>query len=753
MGEIMSSKQLAIIGAGPSCVYVLERITAYATHTLHPFSLDLYIFDRSGQFGSGEVHSTQQPKSSFLNRIAGQVSFAADETIQDSGPLLPSGDRLALHEWCRQQYQQTKDEIFNIKAEDWPKRYIHGLALKYYFERYCSILKYSCPYINLKINHAEVLDIIEKENKFLLITDDPKLGTFEADHVLFATGHSSNDPSKCETVKTYVEFSKKHSATYVPSAYPLEYSIPSEKIGNKTVVACDGMGLTAIDIILYLSEGRGGIFEKSSSGKLKYKPSGLEPSRVIPFSGSGLFTFARPFNAKERNLEELEHKGIFLTDTAIDELRKSVGKPIEIKYFGIRYQLDFERHIWPLIILEMSFVYYKTLLGDFFAEYVKKSLLPVYKNYLSNGGDDLEIPQIIDNLIEPLEKCVDEVASLIDSVFLGQQSLSRISNVDYPWNLPETINRYIDVIYGNSFREEIKEALKRNDSINSIVKKYTSPFDHKLMLKENKFKWIDQIQPIKLEDYNSPESYQKALLRFMHKDHLWAAQNNLDNPAKAAADGVWRDLRPVLAHAADFGGLNAKSHKIFLDIYMRYHNRLCNGAALEVMEKMMALIEFGMLDVSVGPNAHLQMDMSTGKFRVQGPNTGANYEIDFLIDAKVHAFDPEKDIRPLYPNLYRRGLIQKWQNPSLDGNHFEPGGLALTPDFHPIRINGQIDRRLTFLGPPTEGIMFFQLGALRPNKNHHVMQDILLWFRDFWKEVIETNPEKTSSVSYVVARG
>lgn len=31
--------------------------------------------------------------------------------------------------------------------------------------------------------------------------------------------------------------------------------------------------------------------------------------------------------------------------------------------------------------------------------------------------------------------------------------------------------------------------------------------------------------------------------------------------------------------------------------------------------------------------------------------------------------------------------------------------------------------------------MFFQLGALRPNRNHHVVQDILCWMREFWTTV------------------
>ncbi len=221
----------------------------------------------------------------------------------------------------------------------------------------------------------------------------------------------------------------------------------------------------------------------------------------------------------------------------------------------------------------------------------------------------------------------------------------------------------------------------------------------------------------------------------MTTDHLWAAQDNLTNPAKAAADGVWRDLRPVLGHAVDFGGLNAASHQRFLDTYMRHHNRLANGAALEVMEKILALVDHGIVDVSTGPGAEAHGDEETGRFVVRGPRTGVRREVDVLVDARVHPFDPEADVAPIYSQLLRRGLVRKWRNPGPAGGGFEPGGLDLTAEFHPVRADGTVDRRLTFLGPPSEGVMFFQLGALRPNQNHHVMQDVLCWVREFWGDV------------------
>jgi hypothetical protein len=243
----------------------------------------------------------------------------------------------------------------------------------------------------------------------------------------------------------------------------------------------------------------------------------------------------------------------------------------------------------------------------------------------------------------------------------------------------------------------------------------------------------------------SAQEYRDALLDFIDRDHLSAAQGNVTNPAKAAADGVWRDLRPVLAHAVDFGGLTAESHRRFLDVYLRHHNRLCNGAALEVMEKIRAAMESGVVDAAAGPQARVVPDTTTGRFQVRGPHTGADIGVDVLVDARVHAFDPERDVLPLYPNLLRRGVVRKWRNPGGGDADFEPGGLDLDSRFHPVQTDGRADPRLTFLGPPSEGVMFFQLGALRPNQNHHVMQDVLTWLGDFWGSAAEQHPARAAA--------
>ena len=55
-----------------------------------------------------------------------------------------------------------------------------------------------------------------------------------------------------------------------------------------------GIGLTFIDAVLSLTEGRGGTFERMPDGRLSYRASGGEPATILPFSRSGLPMAPKP---------------------------------------------------------------------------------------------------------------------------------------------------------------------------------------------------------------------------------------------------------------------------------------------------------------------------------------------------------------------------------------------------------------------------------------------------------------------------
>jgi hypothetical protein len=135
---------------------------------------------------------------------------------------------------------------------------------------------------------------------------------------------------------------------------------------------------------------------------------------------------------------------------------------------------------------------------------------------------------------------------------------------------------------------------------------------------------------------------------------------------------------------------------------------------------------------------------SSGRpFAVEGPHTGVQRELDWIVDAKVHPFDAALSESPLYPQLLKRGLVQKWRNPagSAGAEDFCPGGIHLSPSGHPWRAGRAVNTSLTFMGAPVDRIRFFQLVAARPNASSPVLREADVWAREIMSAIAQSHDE------------
>jgi hypothetical protein len=708
--------RLAIVGGGPRATYALERLSATVDGLGPRGRLEVRVFERCGEFGSGVAHSPSQPRTSYLNRISSQVGFAADESVRGAGPLRPVAQRPTLHEWCRTRYAQTGEADFDLGPEDWPRRYVHGLALQEMFASYVRQLR-AHPGVEVWLHPDEVVDITPG---LTVTTADG--GSYPADEVLLLTGHTHHDPQRSPRASRFTSFAARSGAAYVPYAYPLDTALPPGISGPGTVVGLAGTGLTAIDAVLHLTEGRGGRFTPDPLGGLRYRPSGAEPSSIVAFSGSGLFTFTRPVNHKDLDPERLEHRGVFLTTDAVDRLREAVGVPGGPAGGPVRRQLDFEADLLPVIVLEMAYLHYGTLFGSGVARSLTDRAGPGYRAFLDGRRTE--------SLLGPVEAAVDTIAAALESVLTGKLPLR---DVEAPgWDPAEALGRWVGVVFGPGPRAHLPALLESPAELARTAAGWRSPWRLDEHPGGNRFSWRQGIAPVPDASTATPEHYRAAVVDFMDRDRRWADQGNLDNPHKAAADGVWRDLRGVISYAVDDAGLTAPSQHLFTSRYLRHHNRLANGAAPEVMARIEALARHGLLDLSTGPGATARPDGSTGRFRVDGPATGASRQLDTLVDARLHAFDPDRDAAPLYRRLAAAGTVRLWRNQSVAGA-YEPGGIDLTAEGHPVRADGTVERRITVLGPPAEGVRSFLLSALRPSRDHYVIRELVTWQHRFWR--------------------
>ncbi|CAM4047884.1 FAD/NAD(P)-binding protein [Pseudoalteromonas byunsanensis] len=727
---------LVIVGAGPNSTYAMERLAAELTAVPPNQPVHIHVVEKSGHFGAGWVHSPTQPPSSMLNRIVGQIAFACDETNVEAKHLLPKSQRPTFYEWCRDKFIKTQDKRFDLQPEDWPRRYLHGVALVEMFARYQDILE-TIPNVSVHLYNSEVVDVKPEQERYKVALADAEHGPITADHILFVTGHSVNRPREGSHVELVQNFANQSGFPYVPFAYPLESNVLAQFTSKEHVVGCVGLGLTAIDVILYLTEGRGGEFKLDANGRsYSYQASGEEPAKIVGFSQSGLFTGARPFNAKEEDLEKFEHRGVFFTEATIDQLREHLGIRTVGEDGQEIVQIDFEKHLFPIVYLEMALLYYKVMFGENYAVQLTELLTPAVQKFMTTAMDaHQDMSAGIDYFVEQLNQSVDLVFDVINQFIQGTPLAQIESQFATPF-CKEVLTHYLQFIFGFAQIERISSVLDNDDrrDILAWFEHSTSPFGHELAPKVHRFSWSSLISPIKPEQYCDGQSYTKALLAFMEYDHLQAEQGNLCNPSKAACDGVWRDLRQLFAYAADFGGFTASSHEVFVKQYMRYHNRLANGTCIEVMEKMTALVRAGILDVSLGPAPKIEPSNSDTKLLLNGCG-GNQIKVDSLIDARLHDLDVRLDRTALYSNLYQNGVIEAWEYPSHEEGVYYPGGIKLSGDFHPIDTQGQINRALTFLGPVSEGVMFFQVGAARPCQNHHVLSDIIEWSEELLSQI------------------
>jgi hypothetical protein len=677
---------IVLIGGGVLCTYAMERLAALLPRRAGAFTVT--VVDRSGRFGAGETHSDLQPSTSYLNRAAGQIALGADGSVVAADELLPAGVPTFM-QWLAQRCSEGRDERFALRATDMPRRFVHGVALRDAFDRYATVLR-SCGHVIFSCVHADAVDIAEPDGAHRALCVHLSDGTtLAADAALVATGHRrwrTQDAPVAGQDAGGSGFAAR--ATY---AYPIEH-IDGRVTAGSTVRVL-GMGLAAIDVILHLTEGRGGRYVTDADAVLPiYVPSGAEPKLIVAESPSGLLPRARPLNEKIA-VPGSEHRAIYLTTAAIDRLRRSVGRPACLRSAGVVNQLDFDDHVQPLMMLEMAHVYYRVLLGDGYAERARRLVWPHYEAFLDDGdGTELWRASAL-----ALDAEFDEtVASLSTATARLRASASAV----------ESVGSFTRCVYGEALRPEAWRA--------ALQQRRPSPWGHPVRLAAHRF--TPAVVGDAMTVRPAVRSWTDAQLHAGVRDLVAARQGNLSNPVKAAIDAVWRDLRAEICHAVDRGGLVAASHRRFIDVHLRHYNRRSNGPGIEAMSKVLALVQQGLV---------VLQPADAGSAGTRG-DAGPAVRADHTIEARVHPFDVSRIDDPMYVNLLTRGLVRRWRNPGADGD-FEPGGLDLDESFRPYRRDGVVDPRLTFLGAPTEGVAFFQASAGRPNSSNYVLRNVAAW--------------------------
>lgn len=340
--------KIAIVGGGPRCLTLLDQLSLATRSCGSRF--DVVIYDPN-QAGEG-AHPVDQDPCLLTNTLASQVTIYAPTRSSDpnsppTGPSFTDWARAAGYRRVKNEYLLTK-EGEPISEDDYLPRSLLGLYLRNAFQ---NILARMPSNVSVRHQRDSVVEI--DVNDLGQPTLTMKAGDrHTVDFLFLTTGHSEEKPTAEH--RKLAEFAQDHTkanprVAFISHPYPLNRL---NQLSADSVVALQGLGLTAYDVIASLTLGRGGRYE-GDAPSLRYVASGDEPQIRI-FSRSAI-----PFAARGKNQKGIggRHVARFFTPAVIETLRAERERTTTTR------KLDFCSDVLPLIKLEMAYAYRCAVLG------------------------------------------------------------------------------------------------------------------------------------------------------------------------------------------------------------------------------------------------------------------------------------------------------------------------------------------------------------------------------------------------------
>jgi len=306
---------IGIIGVGPKGFFGFERLLANLKSN-PGVKIHIHLFNLNKLFATGWIYDPQQPDYLKMNYPNIHISL---ESISKPSSIIKI---ISFSEWQANRFnKEIEQEDYQIAS-----RAEVGVYFNHYFHR---LIEAAPEHITIHTHKNRVESIDKVDRHYLIHTNDEKLKSPYFSSLLITTGHSTSISSKM--IKTPV------TKNYVPFIYPIQEQLGS--LPSNTIIACKGMGLTAIDAVLGLTEGRGGEFKLNAKKECSYIKSGEEPLKIYPFSLSGIPIIPRNPNPRG------SQKSFFFKRFIEDDTSKT-------KIF------DFEKELLPLIKQDILGEYY-----------------------------------------------------------------------------------------------------------------------------------------------------------------------------------------------------------------------------------------------------------------------------------------------------------------------------------------------------------------------------------------------------------
>ncbi|MFE2943609.1 FAD/NAD(P)-binding protein [Streptomyces sp. NPDC059255] len=357
-----ATPSVVIVGAGPRGTGFLERIAANAPSLYGGLPLDIHLVDPFPP-GAGRIWRRDQSPLLWMNSMAEDVTMFTDDSVVLEGPVRPGP---ALDAWARDvaagrarpaaapaagsgagvdggaaaDRAGLLAEIAALTGQSFPSRRVQSAYLSWVYERTVAALP---PGVRVHLHPTHALRVHGPREGRQRVVLAGRAEPLEADLVVLTLGHldAEPDPEQVELAG----FARRHGLLHLPPDFTADTDLSALPAGESVLVR--GFGLAFVDLMVLLTEGRGGHYTggEGPGDELVYHPSGREPvlhvgsRRGVPYHskiGYGL-TGERPPLPR------------FLGPAQVDALLSGAERP------------DYDRDIRPLVEKELGFAHYHRL--------------------------------------------------------------------------------------------------------------------------------------------------------------------------------------------------------------------------------------------------------------------------------------------------------------------------------------------------------------------------------------------------------
>lgn len=252
--------RLAIIGSGPSAVYLLKHLLSHAQEFLPGLS-DVYVFEKNSVLGTGMPYSRATTDKYNMCNISSAEIPRLHESLVDWLRSL-SDSELAHHGIDRQ----------SIDADETYCR----TTLGDYFHNQCQAVVAGLRGMGINVHEqvdCPVADLVDVRAEGTVEVHVPGNEKVVVDRAVIATGHAFHDPDDV-------------AAGYFATPWPIHKLVPPEGEFFNFEIGTLGASLSAFDVVASLSNRHGRFIQRGQEQVFEPHP-GAEEFRIVLHSSQG----------------------------------------------------------------------------------------------------------------------------------------------------------------------------------------------------------------------------------------------------------------------------------------------------------------------------------------------------------------------------------------------------------------------------------------------------------------------------------